>query len=276
MQIGCVHPGTSLGMFLHRIGSLNTVPPRMFLMVPLGDSHIFFKLNSANRSISHAKCWCSDGTFDSGLIRCDGGAFDSHIVLEDGMGRVDGHLVVCLVPKQKLRLLGLNGEALQVPVGQPEVVVEALEFQVGENEGLLDFLPDDPGQEPVFTLELNANEPNEKKPLKPVKLLTSPSLCLRPQQLTGAPAQFRQCSGHYQETFTSGFAIEISPPLQLVERRASQPDFSLNSVEDGCFKRKRNVGRRFEAQLLQAPDEKELRKYPGAGRQLRSSVSATF
>ena len=28
------------------IGSLKTVPPKMFLIVPLGDLHIFFKLNS--------------------------------------------------------------------------------------------------------------------------------------------------------------------------------------------------------------------------------------
>lgn len=46
MVMGCVQPGTSLGMFLQMIGSRKTVPPRMFLMVPLGLFHIFFSLNS--------------------------------------------------------------------------------------------------------------------------------------------------------------------------------------------------------------------------------------
>lgn len=46
MVMGCVQPGTSRGMFLQMIGSRKTVPPRMFLMVPLGLFHIFFRLNS--------------------------------------------------------------------------------------------------------------------------------------------------------------------------------------------------------------------------------------
>lgn len=46
MVMACVQPGTSLGMFLQMIGSRKTVPPRMFLIVPLGLFHIFFRLNS--------------------------------------------------------------------------------------------------------------------------------------------------------------------------------------------------------------------------------------
>lgn len=46
MVIGFVQPVTRRGMFLQMIGSLKTVPPRMFLMVPLGLRHIFFSLNS--------------------------------------------------------------------------------------------------------------------------------------------------------------------------------------------------------------------------------------
>ena len=38
--------GTNLGTFLQIIGSLKIVPPTMFLIVPLGDRHIFFRLNS--------------------------------------------------------------------------------------------------------------------------------------------------------------------------------------------------------------------------------------
>jgi len=34
MQMGLVHPGTNLGMVLQMMGSLKTVPPRMFRMVP--------------------------------------------------------------------------------------------------------------------------------------------------------------------------------------------------------------------------------------------------
>ena len=46
IQIGLVQLGTNFGIFLHIIGSLNTVPPIIFLIVPLGDLHIFFRLNS--------------------------------------------------------------------------------------------------------------------------------------------------------------------------------------------------------------------------------------
>ena len=41
-----------LGMFLQMIASLKTVPPRMFLIVPLGDFHIFFSLNSSTLASS--------------------------------------------------------------------------------------------------------------------------------------------------------------------------------------------------------------------------------
>jgi len=51
-MIGLVHPGTILGMFEIIIGSLKTVPFKMFLMVPLGDFHICFKPNSVTLSSS--------------------------------------------------------------------------------------------------------------------------------------------------------------------------------------------------------------------------------
>ena len=40
-------------MFLHMMGSLKTVPPRMLRMVPFGDFHIFFNLNSAHNQGRH-------------------------------------------------------------------------------------------------------------------------------------------------------------------------------------------------------------------------------
>ena len=39
--MGLVQPGTSLGMLEMTMGSLNTVPLRMFRMVPLGLFHLY-------------------------------------------------------------------------------------------------------------------------------------------------------------------------------------------------------------------------------------------
>uniref|UniRef100_A0A182IRC3 Uncharacterized protein n=1 Tax=Anopheles atroparvus TaxID=41427 RepID=A0A182IRC3_ANOAO len=45
-------PGTSRGMFLQMIASRNTVPPRMLRIVPFGERHICFSLNSSTRASS--------------------------------------------------------------------------------------------------------------------------------------------------------------------------------------------------------------------------------
>ena len=52
MMIGLVHPGTRRGIFEITMGARKMVPPRMFRMVPLGDSHIFLSLNSSTRASS--------------------------------------------------------------------------------------------------------------------------------------------------------------------------------------------------------------------------------
>src|SRR3982751_4474971 len=52
MTIGCVQPGTRRGTFLQMIGSRKMVPPRILRMVPLGDFHIFLRLNSLTRTSS--------------------------------------------------------------------------------------------------------------------------------------------------------------------------------------------------------------------------------
>ncbi len=52
ITIGSVQPGTNFGIFLHMIGSLNTVPPSIFRIVPLGERHIFLRLNSVTLSSS--------------------------------------------------------------------------------------------------------------------------------------------------------------------------------------------------------------------------------
>lgn len=46
ITMGFFHPGMSLGMLLMIIGSLKTVPLRMFLMVPFGLFHMCLRLNS--------------------------------------------------------------------------------------------------------------------------------------------------------------------------------------------------------------------------------------
>ena len=52
MTIGAVQPGTSRGTFLQMIGSRKMAPPRMLRIVPLGDFHIFLRLNSLTRASS--------------------------------------------------------------------------------------------------------------------------------------------------------------------------------------------------------------------------------
>lgn len=57
-------------------------------------------------------------TFNSGFIGGDGGAFNSHVVLLGGQGRVDGDLVVSLVTvwQTQVKILQLN-----VDIGQDEL-----------------------------------------------------------------------------------------------------------------------------------------------------------
>ena len=52
MTIGCFQLATIFGTLLHRIGSRKTVPPRMLRIVPFGDFHISFSLNSSTRPSS--------------------------------------------------------------------------------------------------------------------------------------------------------------------------------------------------------------------------------
>jgi hypothetical protein len=65
-----VQPGTRRGTFLQMIGSRKITPPRMLRIVPFGDFHISFRLNS----------------FDAGFVRGDGRALDADAVLLDRLG----------------------------------------------------------------------------------------------------------------------------------------------------------------------------------------------
>ena len=111
MMIGLVQPGTSRGTFLMTIGARKMVPPRMFRIVPFGDSHIFLRLNS--------------------LTRASSGVIVAHLTPTpwrlDGFGGVDGDLVVGLVA-----------------VLDAEVVVVQVDVEVRAGSSvLLDELPDD-------------------------------------------------------------------------------------------------------------------------------------
>ena len=52
MTIGFVQLGTNRGMLEMMIGSRKTTPPRMLRIVPLGETHIFLRLNSCTRASS--------------------------------------------------------------------------------------------------------------------------------------------------------------------------------------------------------------------------------
>ena len=70
-------------------------------MVPLGESHIFLSLNSSTLSyivtrFQHFVTRFQANNTRSGhscLVRGDGGALDGHVVLQGGVGAVDGDLI---------------------------------------------------------------------------------------------------------------------------------------------------------------------------------------
>ena len=93
------------------IGSRKMTPPRMLRIVPFGERYMRLRPNSSTRASSGR----------------DRRALDADAVLLDGVGRVDGDLVVGLVA-----LLDAEVEVLQVDV------------EVREDQLVLDERPDDP------------------------------------------------------------------------------------------------------------------------------------
>lgn len=73
---------------------------------------------------------------DSGFVRGDGGTFDTNFALFDGVGGIDGDLIV-------------GG----VSMFDAEVEVLNIEVEEGEDEFVLDGLPDDPGH--LIAVELS-------------------------------------------------------------------------------------------------------------------------
>ena len=109
MTIGWVQPGTRRGTFLQMMGSRKITPPMMLRIVPLGERHIFLRLNSFTRA----------------FVRRDGGAFHRDADLLGLVRGVDGDLIVGLVA-----LL------------DAEVVVEKVDVEIGMDQLVLDQLPD--------------------------------------------------------------------------------------------------------------------------------------
>lgn len=105
------------------IGSRKTVPLRMFRIVPFGDLHISFKLNSAI-----SKKWRSGDTFDSSLVGSDGGTLDTDVVFLDSMSSINGDLII-------------GG----ITVLHSQIVVFDVNVQEREDELFLDHFPDDSG-----------------------------------------------------------------------------------------------------------------------------------
>ena len=110
--IGRVQPGTRRGTFLQMIGWRKITPPRMLRMVPFGERHICFRPNSSTRA-------------SSGVMVAH---FTPDAVSLDGVGGVDGDLVVG-----------------PVALLDAEVVVFQVDVEIGQDQLLLDEVPDDPG-----------------------------------------------------------------------------------------------------------------------------------
>ena len=125
------------------MGSLKTVPPRMFLMVPLGESH------TVNATLADA--WDVEEAdltllqlelLDPLLIRSDGRALDAHIVLENCFSRVDGDLVVGLISIWEAQVIVLQ---VDVEVGVDELVFDVLPYDsrhlvaIKFHDGVLDL-----------------------------------------------------------------------------------------------------------------------------------------
>ena len=110
--MGWVQPGTRRGTLRQMIGSRKITPPRMLRIVPLGRAPHLLEAE----------------LLDPRLVGGDRGAFHADADFLDLVGRVDGDLVVGAVA-----LL------------DPEVVVEQVDVEIGQDQLLLDEVPDDPG-----------------------------------------------------------------------------------------------------------------------------------
>lgn len=105
--MGFVQPGTGLGIFSKMMGSLKTVPPRMFRI------YHYQRLDPPSRgSVTHSTVRTPPHLFEleflySSFVGGDRGALDTDRVLLDSLGRVDSDLIVCLSVKVQSAMLPL-------------------------------------------------------------------------------------------------------------------------------------------------------------------------
>src|ERR1700743_2411535 len=105
--MGWVQPGPRRGPFLQMIGSRKITPPRMLRIVPFGDFHISWRLNSFTRASS-------------------------------------GVMVAHLTPTPCFWIACAASTKDQVTV-DAEVVIFQLDVEIGQDQLLLDEVPDDAG-----------------------------------------------------------------------------------------------------------------------------------
>jgi len=109
------------------MGARKTVPPRMFRMVPLGESHTKAQVLDAGcdtRGMKLKRTLLELEFLDPSLVWGDGCTLDTDRVFQNGIGRVHSDLVVRLIS-----------------IRQTEVVVLQVDIEVRMYELVLDVLP---------------------------------------------------------------------------------------------------------------------------------------
>lgn len=119
------------------IGSRKTVPPRALRMVPFGDNHTAGDISWERRELDRTQHTLLElELLNTGFIWGDGGTLDTDRVLLDGLGGINGDLVVGLIT-----------------ILESEIVVLEVDVEVWVDELVLDVLPDDAGH--LITVQLH-------------------------------------------------------------------------------------------------------------------------
>ena len=98
MTIGFTQPGTGFGTRDRMIGSRKTVPPRMFRIfhTELSIRERFPKRKGTYSTVGALPHLFQVELFHSGLIGCNGCTFNSDLVFNDRVSRVNSDLIICL------------------------------------------------------------------------------------------------------------------------------------------------------------------------------------
>lgn len=97
-MIGFFQPGTRRGIRGMTMGSLKTVPPRAFRIVPLGESHTGSCQYRSAIKIEGEQTLLQIELLHSLLIRCDGSTLHTNRVFLNGLGRINRNLIIGLIP----------------------------------------------------------------------------------------------------------------------------------------------------------------------------------